>query len=145
VASLAGAGRETGIGDALVLDSQVGKHALSGGDLVHGVQVDTAKSLDVDGSAILYTRKSVGQHTITSASTAILSYLIGLVVKLSVVLSDLSLLRVVPDRHGLVKLGILSPFLSVQKPIVAVSPPVANAYSSFHRHQKKREKFLHSF
>jgi hypothetical protein len=55
VASLAGASRKTGIGDALVLDSQVGKHALSGGDLVHGVQVDTAKSLDVDGSTILYT------------------------------------------------------------------------------------------
>lgn len=51
-----------------------------------------------------------------------LSYLIGLVVELSVVLSDLSLLRVVPDRHSLIELGLLSPFLGVQEPVVAVSP-----------------------
>lgn len=56
-----------------------------------------------------------------------LTYLIGLVVELSVVLSDLSLLGVVPDRHGLVELGLLSPFLGVQEPIVAVSPPVATS------------------
>jgi hypothetical protein len=93
VTSLAGASGKTGIGNALVLDSKVLKHTISGGDLVHSVQVDTAKSLDVDWSAIL----------------------VGLVVELSVVLADLSLLGVVPDRHSLVELGLLSPFLGIQE------------------------------
>ena len=65
VAGLAGASGKTGIGDALVLDSKVGKHALSGSDLVHSVQVDTAKSLDVDRSAILC-RKKKGSVSIQS-------------------------------------------------------------------------------
>lgn len=54
VAGLAGAGRKTGIGDALVLDSEVQEHAISAGDLVHGGQINTTKGLDVDGSSILY-------------------------------------------------------------------------------------------
>lgn len=116
--SLAGAGRETGVGDALVLDSKVLKHTLGGGDLVHGSQVNAAEGLDVDGSAILQVKKKASacvlMITLPSAGTA--SYLVGLVVELSVVLADLSLLGVVPDRHGLVQLGLLSPFLSVQEP-----------------------------
>lgn len=126
VTGLAGASGKTRIGDALVLDSKVGKHTLGGGDLVHSVQVDTAKSLDVDGSAILYREKKMNQQTVPLMNVLIdLSYLVGLVVELSVVLVDLSLLRVVPDRHSLVELGLLSPFLGIQEPIVAVSPPVA--------------------
>lgn len=53
VAGLAGACRQAGVGDALVLDGQVGQHALRGGDLVHGGNVDLAKLLDVDWAAIL--------------------------------------------------------------------------------------------
>lgn len=54
-ASLAGTGGQTGVGDQFVLDSEVLQHALGGGDLVHGCQVDATKGLDVDGAAILCT------------------------------------------------------------------------------------------
>ncbi|ROW07387.1 hypothetical protein VMCG_03873 [Cytospora schulzeri] len=54
VASLAGAGGQAGVGDALVLDGQVGQHALRGGDLVDGADVDVAELLDVDWSALLF-------------------------------------------------------------------------------------------
>lgn len=56
---LAGTGGQTGIGDALVLDGKVGKHALGGGDFVHGSQINATKGLDVDGTAILKGRESV--------------------------------------------------------------------------------------
>jgi hypothetical protein len=68
-----------------------------------------------------------------------LSYLVGLVVELSVVLADLSLLGVVPDRHSLVELGLLSPFLGIQEPIVAVSPLSRPTHFFFHRHKINRK------
>lgn len=52
-AGLAGAGGQAGVGETLVLDSKVGKHALGCCDLVHGIQIDLAKLLDVDRAAIL--------------------------------------------------------------------------------------------
>lgn len=53
VAGLAGAGGQTGVSHALVFDGKVGKHAVGGRDLVHGVQVNAAEGLDVNGAAIL--------------------------------------------------------------------------------------------
>lgn len=53
LAGLAGACGETRIGQLLVLGDEVLQHALAGGDLVHGVEVDLAQLLDVDGTAIL--------------------------------------------------------------------------------------------
>lgn len=55
-AGLARAGGQARVGQTLVLDGQVGKHALGCCDLVHGSQVDLAKLLDVDGAAILVGR-----------------------------------------------------------------------------------------
>lgn len=52
-AGLARAGRETRVRDTLILDGQVREHALSGGDLVHGVQVNSTESLNVQRTAIL--------------------------------------------------------------------------------------------
>lgn len=52
-AGLARARGQARIGEALVLDGKVGKHALGCCDLVHGVQVDLAELLDVDGATIL--------------------------------------------------------------------------------------------
>lgn len=52
-AGLAGTGGQTGVGDQFVLDGKVLQHALGGGDLVHGSQVDATKGLDVDGATIL--------------------------------------------------------------------------------------------
>lgn len=50
---LARAGGQARVGKAFVLDGKVRKHALAGGDLVHGVQVNATKGLDVDGTAVL--------------------------------------------------------------------------------------------
>lgn len=52
-ADFAGAGGQTRVGHALVLDGEVGDHAFGGGDGVHGVEVDAAEGLDIDGAAIL--------------------------------------------------------------------------------------------
>lgn len=54
LAGLAGAGGQTGVGHLLVLGDEVLQHALGGGDLVHGIEVDLAQLLDVDGTAILW-------------------------------------------------------------------------------------------
>lgn len=54
LAGLAGAGGQTGVGQLLVLGDQVLQHALGGGDLVHGIEVDLAQLLDVDRTAILW-------------------------------------------------------------------------------------------
>lgn len=59
-ARLAGAGREAGVGDALVLDREVGQHALGRGDLVHGCEINVAELLDVDGPAILMVGLAIG-------------------------------------------------------------------------------------
>jgi len=59
-AGLAGAGGESGVGDFLVFDDEVGEHAFGGGDFVHGVQVDVAVLFDVDWAAILRS-ESVGE------------------------------------------------------------------------------------
>lgn len=53
LAGLARAGGQTGVGQLLVLADEVLQHALTGGDLVHSVEVDLAELLDVDGAAIL--------------------------------------------------------------------------------------------
>jgi hypothetical protein len=53
VARLARAGGQTGVGNLLVLDNQVLQHAVLGGDLVHGGEVDLAELLDVKGAAVL--------------------------------------------------------------------------------------------
>jgi hypothetical protein len=53
VARLARAGGQTGVGDLLVLDDQVLQHAVLGGDLVHGGEVDLAELLDVEGTTVL--------------------------------------------------------------------------------------------
>ena len=52
-AGLARAGGQAWVGEFLVLDHEVLKHALGRRDLVHGVQVDVAELLDVDGAAVL--------------------------------------------------------------------------------------------
>jgi hypothetical protein len=53
LAGFARGGGEAGVGEALVFDCQVGEHALGGGDLVHGRQVDAAHLLYVDRATIL--------------------------------------------------------------------------------------------
>lgn len=53
VARLARAGGQTRVGNLLVLDNQVLQHAVLGGDLVHGGEVDLAELLDVKGAAVL--------------------------------------------------------------------------------------------
>ena len=52
-ACLSRAGWETWIADFLVFDGEVLQHALGGGDLVHGGQIDFAHLLNVDGASIL--------------------------------------------------------------------------------------------
>lgn len=52
-AGLAAARGEAGVGEALVLDREIGKHALARRDLVHGVKVDAAELLDVNGATVL--------------------------------------------------------------------------------------------
>lgn len=54
VARFAGASRQTGVGDALVFDGQVGQHTFRGGDLVQCVDIDIAKLLNVDWSTVLF-------------------------------------------------------------------------------------------
>lgn len=53
VAGLAGAGGQTGVSHTLVFDGKIGEHAVGGRDLVHGIQVNAAEGLDVNGAAIL--------------------------------------------------------------------------------------------
>ena len=50
---LARTGGQAGVRQLLVFTDQVLQHSLTGGDLVHGVEVDLAQFFDVDGSAIL--------------------------------------------------------------------------------------------
>ena len=52
---LARTGGQAGVRQLLVFTDQVLQHSLTGGDLVHGVEVDLAQFFDVDGSAILTT------------------------------------------------------------------------------------------
>ena len=49
----AGAGGEAGVGELFVLVYEVLEHAFRGGDFVHGVEIDAAQLLDVDGSTVL--------------------------------------------------------------------------------------------
>ena len=51
-----------------------------------------------------------------SAGGRVGTHLVGLVVKLLVILLNLSLLGVVPNGNELVELGVLSPFLAVDEP-----------------------------
>lgn len=99
VAGLARAGGQTGVGHLLVLDDKVGKHALIGGDLAHGFEVDLAELLDVEWSAVL----------------------VGLVVVLRVVLENLLLLRVIPVGNEVVQATIegRAPLLGVNEPEVS--------------------------
>lgn len=50
---LSRAGGQTRVRQLLVFTHQVLQHAFASGDLVHGVEIDLAQFLDVDGSAIL--------------------------------------------------------------------------------------------
>ena len=52
-AGFAGAGGEAGVGELFVLVYEVLEHAFRGGDFVHGVEVDAAQLLDIDGSTVL--------------------------------------------------------------------------------------------
>jgi len=53
VARFARAGGQTWVRDLLVLNDEVLEHALFRGDLVHGVQINLAKLLDVERTSIL--------------------------------------------------------------------------------------------
>lgn len=93
---LAGAGRKTRVRHLLVLDDEVGQHALVGGNLAHGVEVNLAELLDVERPTIL----------------------VGLVVVLRVVGEDLGLLLVVEVGNQVVEAAAegSAPFLAVDEP-----------------------------
>lgn len=97
VTGLARAGGQTGVGHLLVLYDKVRQHALVGGDLAHGVEVDLAELLDVERSAIL----------------------VGLVVVLRVVGEDLGFLLVVEVGNQVVKTAVegSAPLLAVDEPV----------------------------
>jgi hypothetical protein len=98
VAGLARAGGETRVGHLLVLNDEVGQHALIGGDLAHGVEVDLAELLDVKRPAIL----------------------VGLVVVLRVVGEDFGLLLVIEVVDQVVETTAEG-----RAPLLAVNEPVA--------------------
>ena len=122
MARLAGAGRETRVGHLLVLDDEVGQHALVSGDLAHGVEVDLAELLDVQRPAIL----------------------VGLVVVLRVVGEDLGLLLVVEVGDQVVEAAAegRAPLLRVNEPVSSlvsvrfflVFPPFVLHVRSSHIH-----------
>lgn len=99
---LAGAGREARVGHLLIFDDEVRQHALVGGDLAHGDEVDLAELLDVQRPAIL----------------------VGLVVVLRVVGEDLRLLLVVEVGNEVVEAAAES-----SAPLLAVNEPVPSLVS----------------
>ena len=109
---LAGAGGETRVGHLLVLDNEVGQHALVGGDLAHGVEVNLAELLDVQRPAIL----------------------VGLVVVLRVVGEDLGLLLVFEVGDQVVEAAAerRAPFLAVNEPVPSlVSVQIFHVFAPF--------------
>ena len=97
VSGLARTGGQTRVGHLLVLHDKVGQHALVGGDLAHGVEVDLAELLNVERPAVL----------------------VGLVVVLRVVGEDLGLLLVVEVGNQVVKTAVEggAPLLAVNEPV----------------------------
>lgn len=123
LAGLARAGGQTRVGEALVLNGEVGQHALGRGDLVHRGQVDATHLLNIDRttilegvSAILRDAYRQRAHRRLRLIGIWLGYLVCLVVVLRVELEERLLLGVVPDGDGLVKLGVGAPLLAVDEP-----------------------------
>lgn len=120
MAGLARAGGKTRVSDLLVLDNEVLQHALLGSDLVHGVEVDLAKLLDVEGATILCRCQLLDGSMF---GCYVVAHLVGLVVVLRVVLENLSLLLVLKGLQQLVDTTteLLSPLLAVDEPVTHVS------------------------
>jgi hypothetical protein len=63
------------VGNLLVLDNQVLQHAVLGGDLVHGGEVDLAKLLNVKGTTVLVSLLVCGRSIFQSCRLRTLSVL----------------------------------------------------------------------
>lgn len=118
--SLAGAGGQTGVGKLLILGHEVLEHALAGGDLVHGIEVNLAQLLDVDRTAILFGVPIVSVSTslaVEKKRSVQVTHLVRFVVVLGVVFEDLGLLGVLESTDELISAELLPPLLAVDEPL----------------------------
>src|SRR2546423_8901541 len=127
LASLAGARGETWIGDFLILDNEVLKHTLSGGDLVQGIEIDFAKFFDVDRAAVLRNRLESAEEIQRLERCEWMrrrkflqrgeANLVRLMVVLWIILEHLWLLRILEIPNQVLNSEVTPPSFDFNKPI----------------------------